>query len=225
LILTETLKCSIPSPNAVKDAVIYCVTSPTNNTELWSLLVSGIAAVGTVGAVAVAVYLGIRSSKEVERSDERLREFERERDWMRQFSSYSTALIHLTRTFPNHLEQTTFSYYQEHAIYRSFSHRYKNPISVIVHDFHLVLGDILLAHSPAREENEAPLIRSQWDRRLEIVSDELGPLALEWIELLSRWHNELDSRSDIEKQLLRTIEKLNLLLNKPKRYLKTEYAD
>ncbi|MGL3805861.1 hypothetical protein ACSYDW_07150 [Paeniglutamicibacter sp. R2-26] len=34
MILTETLECTVPSPNAVKDAVIYCVTNPTNGPDI-----------------------------------------------------------------------------------------------------------------------------------------------------------------------------------------------
>lgn len=48
MITAETLKCTVPSPNAVKDAVIYCVTGDTSwpdNMTAWATVVLAVFAI------------------------------------------------------------------------------------------------------------------------------------------------------------------------------------
>lgn len=54
MITAEQFKCSIPTPDAFKEGVLYCSTNATNAVDIW-------VACGTVGSAVAAVGLGIWS--------------------------------------------------------------------------------------------------------------------------------------------------------------------
>lgn len=55
MIPTETLKCTVPNANAVKDAVIYCAAHPTNATEIWTTVAACLTTLLTLGLLLGAV--------------------------------------------------------------------------------------------------------------------------------------------------------------------------
>lgn len=62
--LAETLECKVPSPNAVKDAVIYCVTNPTNAADIWAAGGGIVTAVATfvLAIFAIAAWLAAKKN-------------------------------------------------------------------------------------------------------------------------------------------------------------------
>ncbi|MGP9031514.1 hypothetical protein ACT17S_00365 [Glutamicibacter mysorens] len=47
--LAEQFKCEIPTPDALKEGVLYCSTNATNWTDIWTAVASAVTAVATVG--------------------------------------------------------------------------------------------------------------------------------------------------------------------------------
>lgn len=62
MILAETLECTVPSPNAVKDLVIHCVTAPTNATDI-STSIATWATAGFTLLLAVFALLAWRNAQ------------------------------------------------------------------------------------------------------------------------------------------------------------------
>lgn len=70
MILAETLECTVPSTNAVKDSVIYCVTGATNWPDVWSALGAWAGAIATTAAVIVALYQSKKAADAAKRAEE-----------------------------------------------------------------------------------------------------------------------------------------------------------
>lgn len=67
--LAEQFKCEIPSPNAIKDDVIYCNTNATDTAEIWS-------AAGTWAGVALTIVMAYFAWKAWTTSREQLHEMQ-----------------------------------------------------------------------------------------------------------------------------------------------------
>lgn len=65
MILAETLKCTVPSANAVKDAVIYCVSNPTNATDISTSVATWATAAFTFLLAVLAYYAWVSSKKQL----------------------------------------------------------------------------------------------------------------------------------------------------------------
>lgn len=55
MILAETLQCTVPSPDAIKDATIYCVTGATNWPDIWMASAAAVSAAATIILAVFAV--------------------------------------------------------------------------------------------------------------------------------------------------------------------------
>lgn len=65
----EQFKCDIPSPNAIKDGVIYCNTNATDTAEIWS-------AAGTWAGVALTIVMAYYAWKAWTTSRDQLHEMQ-----------------------------------------------------------------------------------------------------------------------------------------------------
>lgn len=77
MISAETLECTVPSANAVKDSVISCVTGATNLPDIWMALAAVVSAVATILLAIFAVRAWLNSkeqlkSMETQIADQRL---------------------------------------------------------------------------------------------------------------------------------------------------------
>lgn len=53
--LAEQFKCEIPTPDALKEGVLYCSTNATNWTDIWTTVATVVTALATVGLVVGAM--------------------------------------------------------------------------------------------------------------------------------------------------------------------------
>lgn len=54
--LAEQFECEIPTPDALKEGVLYCSTNATNWTDIWTTVATVITALATVGLVVGAFF-------------------------------------------------------------------------------------------------------------------------------------------------------------------------
>lgn len=60
--LAEQFKCEIPTPDALKEGVLYCSTNATNWTDVWATVASVVTAPATVGLV-IGAYFAWKTAK------------------------------------------------------------------------------------------------------------------------------------------------------------------
>lgn len=106
----EQFKCLIPSPNALKEGVLYCSTNATNSTELWSLAIDGVAALATVATVGASILIAVASRSETKQAQRKAQKLEKQRERTRLIQSYLSELRAVVAEYPQVSDSTVQSY-------------------------------------------------------------------------------------------------------------------
>ena len=120
MLTSEQFRCEIPSPNALKEGVLYCSTNATNSWEITAFVVDAVSAVGTIGAVVVALWLGLRGLKEQRKFEDRSVERDRNSAWYEQMIKLQDAAEEVRMSFPKVTYEQMSQYERELNRYVGF---------------------------------------------------------------------------------------------------------
>lgn len=119
--LAEQFKCEIPTPDALKEGVLYCSTRPSNGWEITGFVLDLAVALGTLAAVVAAVILARRATQEAQKLEESRRADAFDREWKSIAARIGESLGSIAVSFPEVSKKEMFDFWSLRDQYAAFA--------------------------------------------------------------------------------------------------------
>jgi len=199
MIIAEQFKCEIPTPDALKEGVLYCSTRPTNGWEIAGFLVDIAVALGTIAAVVVAVVMALRASREAQRLEQARRDDSFDNEWKALAARIAESLGDIAVSFPTVSKKQMFDFWALRDQYAAFAG----------------LGDTRVTESMSKVDTALNKAIRYWGRgdtgrgqaysfgepiqaRVNNLTKKLQSKTIEWRSALLHWHYASADRGPLE---------------------------
>lgn len=202
--IAEQFECLIPSPNALKEGVLYCSTNATNAVDIWI-------AVGTVGATLAAVTFGI--VEVVRGRSERKRQAKAEQQAVlnQQYQSLAQLIRQISWEFPYGNLNLISLLQSQIAVYDQLLKQDEDldpKISENVLNICRRFAAISWTHSDGVHPASG-LFDEGWDRHVASYGSLLGRIQFVFETTLTPWHQTRNSDDGIIKTLQDLVDEIN----------------